>query len=128
MLESLHRRGIEPARYLVDGGFTKDRDIEWAHERGVDLYCPAQKSRGGADPYAPRQTDGPGLRRWRERMASAAGQAIYQHRPLHECINARLRQWGLTQIVVRGLDKARTVLRWHALTNNILGAHRLAGA
>jgi transposase len=126
MLEALDRRGIRPARYLADGGFAKNDDIEWAHGHGVALYCPAPKTKHNVDPYAPRKEDGPALRRWRERMASEAGKTIYQRRPLHECINARFRQCGLTQIAVRGLDKARTILRWHALANNVRGAHRLA--
>jgi transposase len=128
MLEALHRRGVRPARYLADGGFTKNDDIEWAHGQGVELYCPAPKTKHNVDPYTPRKEDGPGLRHWRERMASEAGQAIYRRRPLHECINARFRQSGLTQIAVRGLGKARTILRWHALANNVRAAHRLAAA
>jgi len=32
MLEKLHQRGIRPERYLADGGFTNQADIEWAHE------------------------------------------------------------------------------------------------
>jgi hypothetical protein len=128
VLEALHRREVRPARYLVDGGFTKNEDIEWAHAQGVEMYCPAPKTKHNLDPYAPRKKDGPGLRRWRERMASEAGQAIYRRRNLHECINARLRQWDLRQIAVRGLDKARPILRWHALAINVLAAHRLAAA
>ena len=128
MLEALHRRKVRPARYLADGGFTKNDDIEWAHGQSIELYCPAPKTKHHVDPYAPRKEDGPGLRGWRERMASEAGQTIYRRRPLHECVNARFRQWDLTQIAVRGLDKARTILRWHALANNVLGAHRLAAA
>jgi hypothetical protein len=26
--------------YLVDGGFTKNGDIEWAHASGIKLWCP----------------------------------------------------------------------------------------
>ena len=128
MLEKLRQAGVRPKRYLADGGFTKKDDIEWADEQGVDVYCPTTPTKHGLDPYAPREKDGPGLRRWRERMASAAGQVIYKRRSIHECINARCRQWGLTQIAVRGLEKAKTILRWYALTNNVLAAHRLAAA
>ena len=128
LLEKLHERGIRPERYLADGGFTDKADIEWAHEQGVELYCPAQ-ARKGHDPYAPRKDDGPGLRCWRERMASAAGQAIYGRRPIHECVNARARRQGLAQLVVRGIEKAKTILRWHALANNIrMADHLLAAA
>ena len=99
----------------------------FTHEQGVDLYCPAQ-TRKGVEPYAPQKNDGPGLRRWRERMANAAGQAIYARRPIHECVNARVRRQGLTQLIVRGIEKAKTILRWHALANNIRIANRLLAA
>jgi hypothetical protein len=113
MLESLQERGIVPKRHLADGGFTKSADIEWAHS---------------TDPFAPREADGPGVRQWRQRMASEAGKACYKRRAIHECINARLRQWNLRQLTVRGSFKARMVLRWFALANNVLAAHRLTAA
>ncbi len=125
MLEKLQQDGIEPGRYLADGGFTKNADTEWTHAHGIELYCPPPNSKHGTDPFAPRKADGPGVRQWRERMASEAGKARYKRRAIHECINARLRQWNLRQLTVRGLRSAQMVLRWFALAHNILGAHRL---
>ena len=61
-------------------------------------------------------------------MRSPHGKGVYKRRTLGECINARLRQWGLDQFPVRGLPKVTTLLHWHALANNILQAHRLAAA
>lgn len=125
MLEKLRRHGITPDRYLADGGFTKNADIEWTHAQDIELHCPPPKSKHGTDPFAPREDDGPGVRQWRERMASETGKACYKRRAIHECINARLRQWNLKQLTVRGLRNAQMVLRWFALAYNILGAHRL---
>jgi len=128
MLEQLKQRGIRPTCYLADGGFTKKADIEWAEAQAIALYCPVPKSKHGTDPYAPRHADKPAVANWRQRMASEAGKACYRRRAIHECINARLRQWNLRQITVRGLAKAETVLRWFALANNIFGARRLLAA
>jgi transposase len=128
MLEKLLKQGVQPKHYLADGGFTKNDDIEWIAAQGIAIFCPPPISKHGTDPFAPRRRDGPGVRDWRRRMASAAGQACYRRRAIHECINARLRQWNLRQITVRGLHKARTILLWFALANNVLGAHRLAAA
>jgi len=128
MLERLRRHGLAPARYLADGGFTKNDDIEWAARHGIALHCPPPKSKHGTDPFAPRGGDGPGVAAWRERMGSDAGKAAYRRRAIHEGVNARARQSGLYQLTVRGLDKARSVLLWFALANNILGGRRLAGA
>ena len=115
-----------PRRHLVDGGFCSGEDIEWAHGKGIEVYCPPTKSRSGVDPFLPRSGDGPGVLAWRARMASEAGKAQYKARSICECIHARWRNWDLRQLTVRGLDKVRAVVLCHALTNNILQGHRLA--
>jgi len=114
-----------PKQHLIDGGFTKNDDIEWAHGVNVAMHCPPIINKHNTDPFAPRDDDGPGVSAWRKRMDSEAGKATYRERSIHECINARLRQWGLVQLTVRGRTKATIVLTWHALTNNILQGARL---
>ena len=129
MLDELHRcYGRRPSRHLVDGGFNKNDDTEWAASIGVDIYVPPMNSKHKTDPYAPRSDDGPGVAAWRQRMNSPQGKEIYKRRALHECINARFRQWGFYQFTVRGSRKIVTVLRWLALANNILTANRLLKA
>lgn len=129
MLDELKRRyGRRPKRHLVDGGFNKNEDTEWAAGEGVAVYGPPCQTKHGTDPYAPRADDGPGVAAWRQRMASAEGRAIYRRRSMGECINARLRNSGLYQFTLRGLAKVQTVLHWHALANNILAGHRLLAA
>ena len=129
MLERLRAlTGCLPTRHLVDGGFTSAEDIEWAHREGVEVYCPPTQSKHGTDPYLPRRDDGAGVLVWRARMASQAGNAQYKPRSICECIHARWRNWGLRQLTVRGIEKARAIVLCHALTNNILQGHRLAGA
>jgi hypothetical protein len=129
MLDELQRcYGRRPHRHLVDGGFNKNDDTEWAASIGVDIYGPPMNSKHKTDPYAPRSDDGPGVAAWRQRMNSPQGKEIYKRRALHECINARFRQWGLYQFTVRGSRKIATVLRWLALANNILTANRLLKA
>jgi transposase len=116
-----------PKRLLIDGGFNKNDDTQWAAERGVKVYGPPAHSKHGTDPYAPRARDKPGVAAWRRRMKSAHGKAVYKRRAPGECINARFRQWDLHQFSVRGCDKVTTVLRWFALANNILQTHRITG-
>jgi transposase len=129
MLERLRAlTGHLPERYLADGGFCSAEDIEWAHDQGVDVYCPPTQSKHGTDPYLPRRGDGPGVLAWRARMASEAGKARYKPRSICECIHARWRNWDLRQLTVRGIEKIRAVVLWYALTNNILQGHRLASA
>lgn len=126
MLEQVRRRFARlPRRYLADGGFTKLDDIEWAHGEKVAVHCPPPKSRHRGDPFAPRDDDGPGVAAWRRRMKSPRGKGRYKRRSIAERINAHMRQWHLRQITLRGLEKARTVLLWHALAHNILRAASL---
>jgi len=127
MLERLRAlRGHLPQRHLVDGGFCRAEDIEWAHAKGVEVYCPPTQSKGGSDPYLPRRSDGAGVLAWRARMGSEAGKAQYKTRTICECIHARWRNWGPRQLPVRGIEKARAIMLWYALTNNILQGNRLA--
>lgn len=126
MLDNTKQRyGRWPKRYLVDGGFNKNDDTEWAAGNGVKIYGPPPNSKHRRDPYAPRPDDGPGVAAWRARMKSPHGKGVYKRRAPSELINARFRNWGLYQFTVRGLEKVTTVLRWFALTNNIFAAHRL---
>jgi transposase len=120
--------GHIPERYLADGGFCSAEDIEWAHGKGVEVYCPPTQSKHGSDPYLPRRGDGPGVLAWRARMASEASKAQYKLRSICECIHARWRNWDLRQLPVRGFEKIRAVMLWYALTNNILQGNRLARA
>jgi transposase len=129
MLETLlGRYGRAPNRHLVDGGFNKNEDIEWAVAQGVKVYGPAANNKHKTDPYAPRRDDGPGVAAWRRRMKSPHGKSVYKRRGPGECINARARNWDLRQFTVRGLQKVNTVMRWFALANNILAGHRLLAA
>jgi transposase len=126
MLEATRKRfGQLPRRHLVDGGFMAAGDIEWAHENGTEVFCQPTRSKHGRDPYAPRAKDGPGVRAWRERMASEEGQARYKRRAIAECVHARWRNWNLVRLTVRGAAKVKAVMLWYALANNILQGHRL---
>jgi transposase len=126
MLEQLRARlGQLPQRHIVDGGFCSAEDIEWAHDQGVEAYCPPTQSKGGVDPYLPRRGDGAGVSAWRQRMASEAGKAQYKVRTICECIHARWRNWDLRQLPVRGIEKVRAVALLYALTNNVLQGARM---
>lgn len=129
MLEGLRLRlNKPPKRYLADGGFGSAPDIEWAHGESIAIYCPPTQSKHGSDPFAPKRGDGEGVLAWRARMASDDGKASYKQRSVCECIHARWRNWDLRQLGVRGIEKVRAAVLWHALANNILQGHRLAAA
>jgi transposase len=122
------RTGRLPRRYLVDGGFSSAEDIEWAHDQGIEVFCPPTQSKHGTDPCLPRRGDGPGVLAWRSRMASETGKTQYKPRSICECIHARWRNWNLRLLTVRGIEKVRAVVLWYALANNLLQGHRLQQA
>jgi transposase len=119
-IETVHAEGYEPSNYLVDGGFTKNDAIEWAHAKDIKLWCPVGQTKHGTDPYAPKKGDGVGVADWRERMQSQDGKTFYRLRAEHECINAHARRMGLRQLTLRGKVKARIHLLWFAVSHNMM--------
>lgn len=126
MREQVERRsGKKVQQQLLDGGYLRNRDIERAHEQGVELFVPpkgarTEKNRGRE--LQPQRRDSAAIRAWKQRMASEEGQKIYRQRAAtSETINADLRTYrGLTQLTVRGLHKARCVALWCALAYNVM--------
>jgi transposase len=127
MVEQIDERYDQtPERVLADGDFAKLDDIETLHtEYEIDVYAPiknAEKDQAkGNDPHQPKPKDSPSVGAWRQRMGTEEAKAIYQRRAATaEWTNARVRNWGLRQFLVRGLAKVRAVALLHALTHNLM--------
>lgn len=122
------RYGRFPDEMLVDGGYEKHEDIEWASSPEVDcvIYCPPAKGRkGDADPYQPKCGESQALGQWRIRMGSEEGKTMYLERCKVECVNADARRRGFTQFLVRGKQKVKAVVLWFALAHNLMREHAL---
>ena len=119
------RTGQPVAQHLMDGGYLRKDDIEQAHASGVELFVPPKPAkspqRRGRE-LEPKPGDSPAVLAWKQRMASQEGGEIYTQRAsTSETVNADLRSYrGLTQITVRGLQKARCVALWCALAYNLM--------
>ena len=126
MREQVERRsGKKVRQQLLDGGYLHYEDIERAHEQGVELFVPAKGARrveNRGRELEPKARDSVAIRAWKQRMASEQGQQIYRQRAAtSETVNADLRSYrGLTQMMVRGLCKARCVALWCALAYNVM--------
>lgn len=123
MLEQVSERTEQqPKEYLIDGGQATLRTIDKLNEAGVTVYAPTRAPRGTKRSQAePRPTDSPAVATWRVRMTSDEAKAIYKKRAAtSECANARVRQHGLYQFVVRGLIKVTCVALWMAITHDLL--------
>jgi transposase len=119
------RTGCTVEQHLVDGGYMRTKDIENAHEQGVELFVPPKPARNPekrGHELEPKPGDSAAMLAWKQRMASEEGKEIYKERAAtSETVNADLRSYrGLTQIMVRGLDKAKCVALWCALAYNIM--------
>ena len=129
MTEQLEARyGTKPKEVLADGGFATLDDIQTMHaDHQVVVYAPVKdeekKREAGVDPFAPRPRDPEGVALWRQRMGTAAAQAIYRERAqTAEWANAGMRNRGLYQFRVRGLAKIKAVVLWYVLAHNLLQA------
>lgn len=133
MVERIEERcGQAPREVLVDGGFVSLKDIEQvaAKEPGVKVYAPVPQPRdAGRDPHQPLPDDSEALASWRARMGTAEAKEIYKERAATaECVNAIARNRGLRQFLVRGVDKATSVLLWFALAHNMMRGLELLGS
>jgi transposase len=123
MLDQVEKRYQQcPAEWLADGGFASDADIEDAHSGGTTVYAPVRHPRNSSrEPYVPLPDDSEALAQWRQHMGSEAAKEIYKHRAATaECVNAIARGRGLTQFLVRGLNKVKAVVLWYALAHNLM--------
>ena len=122
--------GTRPRQHLADGGFAKLDDIEALAQNGVETFVPVPKPRNAdRDRHAPQPSDPPGVADWRNRMGGDDAKTIYKERAATaECANAQARNRGLTQFLVRSMDKVKTIALWHALTHNMVCTWRLMPA
>ena len=124
-LEQIERRtGRLPEAYLMDGNFAKREDVTALERRGVTVYAPTRSPRtttSGRTKAEPRWDDTPEVAAWRQRMETDEAKKIYKGRAAtSECVNAHARRHSLTQLLVRGVDKVRSVLLLVAITHNLL--------
>jgi transposase len=122
MAEIKQRYDVTPQRVLADGAYDGKDDIERLHNEGTAVFCPL------CDECQP--SDGPGVRAVRERMKTDQGQAEYRKRFATERPHADMRNRGLQRFLVRGKEKAKTVVLWFVHAHNFLliQAHQAAAA
>jgi len=115
------RYGQVPREVLADGGFVSLGAVDRLDAAGVTLYAPPMKPRDASrTPDAAMKGDSAAVLAWRRRMKSETAKTIYKERAATiECVNAQIRNRGLRQFLVRGLDKVRAVVLWHALAHNL---------
>ena len=127
MIEQIEERYEQVMEeHYVDGGFRSNAGTEHLEAKGIQVYSPIPVSYNDKSTRKPEEilpSDGPGVRAWKERMAMKEAKEKYKQRAATvEWANARARQRGLYQMLVRGIKKARAVLLWYALAHNLMQA------
>ena len=119
MLEQIeHRTGMKPSVMVADANHADHDSIEAAAAREVTLLMPAPKEK----PTGKWASDAPNVLAWFARMETPEAKELMRARPaLAELPNAQLKtRLGLSQIMLRSLNKVLTVAVLTAFAQNLL--------
>jgi len=123
MLDQIEDRFEQrPKEVLVDGGFAKLEDIEKVQAGGeCKVYAPVAKpKKDSVDRHKAKATDSEEVAEWRTRMGTKTAIKIYKERAATaECVNAQACNRGLRLLLVRGLEKVKSVAMWFAIAHNM---------
>ncbi len=127
------RCGRAPDRLLADTGCITQGDIRTFAEShpGMVIFTPPPRDKADASPDSLRKRlwkrarEAEPLKRWRARMETEEGKAIYDRRKRIEWVHAQIKNRGLVRLLVRGIETVRGVALFHAITHNMWLAHRL---
>lgn len=122
MAEQVHERhGKNPSQWLEDGGCVTLDGIDKLAARGIDVIAPIREPRSRKKKATDvRTTDSVAVAAWRKRMDTEEAKVIYKQRgATAELVNAHARNHGLLQFLVRGVQKARSVVLLLAITHNM---------
>jgi len=122
LAEQLYERyGKNPSEWLEDGGCVTLVGIDKLAERGIDVIAPIREPRSSKKKATDvRSTDSEAVAAWRKRMDTEQAKAIYKQRgATAELVNAHARRYGLQQFLVRGVQKARSVMLLLAITHDM---------
>jgi hypothetical protein len=124
------RCGKLPDRLLADTGAMTAADICTLAQTcpSVAVFSPPPARKDASKPESKaryernRAAEPKCLKKWRLRMNSEEGQAVYKRRSNTEHVHARLKNRGFGRMVLRGLVKVRTACLLHAVTHNLMWA------
>ncbi len=112
--------------WLVDQGYLVHSHIINVQKRGCKVFVNPSSKVGKKDVYKPHEGEDNELSEWRVRMGTDEAKEIYKDRASNsEWANAGMRNRGLKQLLVRGINNVKSLLCLHTLTHNILRAVKL---
>lgn len=109
--------GQLPKVLLADANHAGHAGIENASQRGVEVIIPVPERSKAAASGDSR----PAIEAWKERMETPEVKAAYRQRAgLCELTNARMRNLGMDQFLVRGIEKVTCVALMTGLAMNLV--------
>ena len=122
LVEQIERRtGELPEKVLADANHANHEAITTLVKHGVEVLVPVNERTSKSTASAT-----PEVEAWKKRMATPEAQETYRARAsLCELTNANARRMGMTQMLVRGIEKATNVALLTAIAHDVL-AHAAA--
>lgn len=105
--------GARPSSISADGGFATADAIVKLTKEGVTVYVPTRTQKSS-------KRDAPEIAEWRRRMETPTAKENYEKRKRIEWSFARMRNWGMHQFVVRGIQRVSSAFLIYVLTHNYL--------
>lgn len=117
--------GRTPQMQVVDAAFATVDDVTQLEQAGTkvisSIHGEERLRRSGKDPFARGRGDTDEYAAFRQRMSQPEYQAIYKQRPsIAEYPNAECRNRGCQRLLVRGLEKVKSVALLYAVTFNLM--------
>lgn len=116
-------------RWLADAAYSGKDDVERVAKEfpSCSYYTPAQVNKG-QDPKKNRKGDSEPVKNWRETLGSEEMTKAYKNRcSTAEFSNAQLKNHGMRELLVRGLEKAAGMACLFAIAQNIMRAWNITG-
>lgn len=107
--------------WSADAAYSSKEDINKVAELfpGCNYYSPA-KLKKGIDPKKHQRGDSESVKAWRNNLDSPEMKEAYQHRcSTAEFSNAQTKNHGMTEVLVRGIEKVLAMANLHAIAQNI---------
>jgi transposase len=118
----LHKlRMAPPKNWVGDAAYSGQEDLNTITEifPNCRYYAPAQVNKG-IDPKRHRRTDSEAVKKWRNMLGTEESKKLYKNRcSTAEFSNAQVKNRGLRQFLVRGIEKVKGMTLLHAIAQNI---------
>jgi hypothetical protein len=111
-----------PANWVCDAAYSGKDDINAVAEifPWCNYYAPPQGSRSVTAAKKHRKTDSAAVKKWRNMLGTDEMNQIYPKRwSTAEFSNAQIKNFGLREFLVRGIEKVKGMANLHAIAQNL---------